>query len=323
MRHALLVLAGLLPAAAYAGQSGHKASDAASLRRGPASNTVASSEHDGGDGQGEAIRLDVWSLRRAGEELAMARRAEQESEVSATALYADQQLLAAQLGAEAAEAAAESDRASVPDTKAALDETRGFAIAAQLHARHAEATLEELQRLPEEAAKAAAAAVRREVRAEAYSAAEAAGRGAPAPAPAPGGRARKVLERVAAAVEPYHLALLRAQKDAAEREAKARGAAAAAAGLAREAERLARAAQALQASGLAAQALQTMAAAHAAAERGVNMRQWAERLHGEAGRLQDSLGAFVAEEEQAAASAAENMGVEVTATLPTRPPAAW
>jgi len=266
------------------------------------------------------VDLRVSVLRRAREQLAAAKEAAMESEVNSKSMLASQQQLLAMMAQDKAEDAAELDAGSVADAQEALAETRGFAIQAQLHAKHVKQLERALKKLPQEAADEAAAAIREELRTEAYTTAtQAAARVA---AEAPGKHAKKVMSSIAAAMEPYHLSLLRSQKQAAEDEAKARSAAVASVRLQAEAVKLAKRAQDMQSAGLTVQAGQTMSIAHETSEQSVGMRKWAEQLHVRAGQLQNSLTTLEGYEHQAAEHAAKSVGEEVVPCLPTRQPAA-
>lgn len=263
------------------------------------------------------VSMHNLAILRARQQLAAANTAAEQADLSRRSVFVSQRQLAAEMAAEEAEKLEEKDNPIVPDVKAALEETRRFAIQARLHARKAKEALHAFERLPEEVAKEAEQAMRTQIRQEAYGAAEAAGPALPAEAKAR--HKRKVIERVAAAMEPYHFSLLRAQKNFELSKAKAVSAANAANRLFAEASRLAKGAQALQAVRMPGQAVQTMQLAHNTAEEGVNMRAWAEKLHAQAEELQLEIPAMNKELAQAGASAAEEVGVEVVPQLPERP----
>lgn len=241
-----------------------------------------------------------------------------EADVNSKSMLASQQQLAAYMAVDAAEDASQIDAAAVPDIKDALAETRGFAIEAQIHAQHAKATEKKFQELPRKAADAAAAAIREQLRSEAYAAAAQAE--AKVAVEAPARHIKKVTETVAAAMEPYHIALLRSQKNAAVDEMKARIVATGARKLSDEATRLAKEAQTMQESGMGVQAMQTMSIAHSTAQQSVDMRKWAVKLHAEADKLRNTLTSYEVYEEQAAENAIHNVGVEIVPKLPTQPP---
>lgn len=299
-------------------------------RRGEPGGSLADDGGDGGDGDGEVdgggesgpgyegTDMHALALGIARDELARSSQAEAEAAVTSQSFYAAQQQLVAEMATEAAQAATEKDRATVPEAKAAVEKTRRFAIEARLHAEHAKQVLRLFKQIPEEAAEKALKAVRVAVRREAYGAAEEASRGLQ-------GRVdRRYRERVedsmASAMEPYHIALLRAQKGLVETEAKAQSAAKTGNRLQAKAEQLAESAQALQAEGLPVQAAQTMLMAHSTSEEGVNLRGWARKLFVQAEQLQGSVPVLQAQIQQAAASGAEGVGVEVVPELPTLQP---
>mmetsp|Transcript_46612 Transcript_46612/g.120692 ORF Transcript_46612/g.120692 Transcript_46612/m.120692 type:complete len:329 (-) Transcript_46612:191-1177(-) len=262
------------------------------------------------------VLLSAAVLRRAGEQLGIAREAEVESELNAKALVANQQEIIGEMAKEKAEEAFETASTALPESRESFAEARVYAMKAQEHAEHIKKLVVEAQRIPEEAAAAAAKAIQDEVRRDAYAAAERASAGQTAVALS---RPRKVAERVAEAAEPYHLALLRAQKESTEDNAKARSAATASVSLAEKARRMAASAQVLQAQGLGLQARQLMAMAHSTMNEAVTMKAWAEKLYDTAFKIGSSIGGYQFQLASAAASAAQRVGVPVVPELPSPP----
>mmetsp|Transcript_69993 Transcript_69993/g.193790 ORF Transcript_69993/g.193790 Transcript_69993/m.193790 type:complete len:369 (-) Transcript_69993:33-1139(-) len=326
----VITAAALVLSAPSAAGSGVPAASAAALLlcsfpvAGLLHRSTGSDGDDGDDaaaGAGDAkksLDMHTVAMNRARDELATASQAEDESAMMAESFYAGQQQLVAQMAAEAAAAASEADMPAIPQTKAAVEQTRRYAIQAQLHAEHAKEMEKEFEKLPEEAAQKALQAVRSMIKREAYQAAEKAASEAQGKADAR--YKTRVLENTAAAMEPYHKALLRAQRRLVEDEAKARSAAGTSNALQAEARKLADRANQLQLAGLPVQAAQTMTLAHQTAEEGVNLRGWAHKLFAQAEQLQQSIPIINSEIAQAAASAASNVGVEVVPPLPAPPP---
>merc|ERR1719324_1002581 len=92
-------------------------------------------------------------------------------------------------------------------------------------------------------------------------------------------KAERVASNVAAAMQPYHLAYLRAQKGAAVIHAKAMAATDAAQKLADKAEAMAAQAQGMQSAGMTMQAQQLMMMAHGAMNAASNLRGAAMNLY--------------------------------------------
>merc|ERR1740138_573499 len=110
-------------------------------------------------------------LKVADQRVNVAAAAAESSERSHEALLAEQQKVSAE---QAAEAATDAASAAPSESKIAevLSQIRGWASKAEDYAAHALYTQKQLEKLPEEAAPAAAEAVEEQVRREAYEAAE-------------------------------------------------------------------------------------------------------------------------------------------------------
>jgi len=270
----------------------------------------------GSNNQGWPVLANVVR-KRAGEQLVVAQAAEAVAETSAKGMLVDQQALVASMAVETAEEDFAKGMPAAPKAKAALTAAQRFLAEAQYHANHARRVEEEMRRLPETAAQTAVQTIENEVQREAYAAAELANA---LPPETPLQRRKKFAERVAAAMEPYHLALLRAQKFVVVNYAKAKSAVSTAQRLADEAQRLASSAQRLQATGLTVQAKQTMLLAYSTMQNAGSMREWAQKLYAEAQKVNDSVGQYQLAEVQAAMQAAKTVPVKVQPTLPPMPP---
>mmetsp|Transcript_78384 Transcript_78384/g.199250 ORF Transcript_78384/g.199250 Transcript_78384/m.199250 type:complete len:366 (+) Transcript_78384:175-1272(+) len=275
-------------------------------------------EEDGQERSELGVPMEQVTLDRAREQLSAARAAEMQAEISTRALYAGQQQLVAEKAKEAAEIAAEADMASVPDTKAALEQTRRFSTQAVHHSRGAKLARDAMAGVPEWAAEEGLKAVRDKIRQEAYSEAESTA--VVLPAEAAKRHLAKVVESVAAAMEPYHLALLKAQKQLVISEAKAHSAARSATKLSAEATKLATDAVTLQAQGLVGEAVEMMNLAHGTSQEQLNMQLWAVKLHAESEQLKDLIPRMQSDIQQAAIHASQTVGVEVVPVLPPTPP---
>lgn len=267
----------------------------------------------------KGVPLSAAVLRRAGEQLNIAREAEIESELNAKSLTTNQQELVAAMAQDQAQQAFGSDALAVPESTTAFTEARKWALKAQKHADHIKQLVLEAKRIPDEAAELAAKAIENQVKKDAFAAAESANQGQAAKAAE---RPKMIAERVAAAAEPYHLALLRAQKESAQNAQKAQKAAQSSINLVAKAKRMAANAQTLQAEGLGMQAQQLMAMAHSTMNSAVTMKAWAEKLDASARQVGGTIGGYQFQLASAAASAAGAVGVPVVPALPPAPVAA-
>jgi len=263
------------------------------------------------------VPLSAAVLRRAGEQLNIAREAEVESEENAKALAANQQELVAEMAMDKAQEAFSVDSEAVPQSHDAFTQVRKWALKAQQHADHIKHLVIEARKIPDEAAAAAAKAIEEEVRRDAYTAAESVS--ASASQNAALNRPHVVAEAVAEAAEPYHLALLRVQKESAVDNQKAQKAAQTSISLAAKAKSMAVGAQQLQAQGMGVQARQLMAIAHSTMREAVDMKGAAESLHDLANKLLSSLGGYQFQLASAASAAALRVGVPVIPPLPSKP----
>jgi len=251
--------------------------------------------------------------KRAGEELVVARNAEVVAASHAEGMLVDQQALIADMAVETAEDDFSKSRAAAPAARAAISQAQRFLAQAQYHADHARRVLEEFQKLPEAAAKRAMDAVEQDVRNEANAAAEIANK---TPPETQAQRKAKFAKRVAAAMQPWHLAQLRAQKYVAETYAKAKSAVKASEHLISESMRLAQSAQRLQMTSLPVQAKQMMLLAMSTMQKAKLMREWADKLYAQAQKVNESLGTYPVLQSTAANMAAKSVPLKVQPTLP-------
>jgi len=251
--------------------------------------------------------------KRAGEELAVARNAEVVAASNAKGMLVDQQALIADMAADTAEDDFATSRAAAPAATAAISQAQRFLAQAQYHADHARRIAEQFKKLPETAAEKAMKTIEQDVRTEANAAAELANK---LPPETKEQRKNKFAQRVAIAMEPWHLGLLRSQKYVEETYAKSKSAVTASEKLISESFRLAQSAQRLQYTGLPLQAKQTMLLAMSTMQKAQMMRQWADKLYAQASKVNNSLGAYQAAMSTAANAAAKTVPVKVQPTLP-------
>merc|ERR1719236_25276 len=133
-------------------------------------------------------------------------------------------------------------------------------------------------------------------------------------------RAQRVAKNVAAAMQPYHLAMLRAQKGAATMHAKAVGATDSAQKLSDKAEAMAAQAQGMQSAGMTMQAQQLMMMAHGAMNAASNLRGAAMNLYALSNKINSSVGAWQVSESEAAANAAATTKFNPPMKFPKSPP---
>jgi len=255
--------------------------------------------------------------KRAGEELVVARNAEAVAATHAEGMLVDQQALIADMAVETAEDDFAKSRAAAPAAKAAISQAQRFLAQAQYHADHARRVLEEFKELPEAAAEKAMKTIEQDVKNEANAAAEYANK---LPPETKVQRKDKFAKRVAAAMQPWHLAELRAQKYVAETYAKAKSAVKASEQLISESMRLAQSAQRLQMTRLPVQAKQMMLFAVSTMQKAQMMRKWADELYAQAQKVNESLGAYPVAESRAANMAAKTVPLKVQPTLPPTMP---
>jgi len=247
------------------------------------------------------VPLNATVLRRVEEEYQIAKAADVESEGAAESALSSQQSILAGAAQEAAEDASDAARPAVPESKASEAQAIKWARGAQRGAEDAEKTRSLAETAGKEAARQAAEQVMEMVRTDAIAAAvDADKKGKDYKAT----RGQRVAESVVAAMEPYHLALLRAQKASQQDYEKSKSAMDTAQQLATDGQKQAADAQALQAAGMAVQAGQMMMMAHGSMEGAKNMKAWAEKMYNTANQLQASLGHYQLSASMAASNAA-------------------
>lgn len=264
-------------------------------------------------GRQAPVRLDDVVMKRSLEELNIAKQASTQAAVSAQAVKVQQQNLISHMTAKETAQNYNKVKTVVPSARAAALETRMYAMKAEQYADHTLRVEEESRHIPEVAAQQSKEAVEGWMRSEAVQAAEAS---AVTPQKAAQQKTDRLAQKVAAAAEPYHLALIRNQKFTAETYAKAKSAQKSSQELQMKAKNMALTAQQLQASGLGTDAAAMIKEAHSIQLEAENLRQWATKLYSQADAAHSTAGGFAQAEQQAATNAAMTMVIDAPRTLP-------
>jgi len=184
----------------------------------------------------------------------------------------------------------------LPEARAQLLAVRKFAAEARMHAEHAMKVLAGSKHIADAAAQKALEATKGWVASDAIASAEASSTGPD--------RKDRMAGVVAAAAEPYHLALLRNQKFCEETYAKAKSAHSSAMKLIDDSKKVALEAQEMQASGMGIEARQTWAMASGMTTEAETLRQWSLKLWGQANTACGKAGGYETLEQQAAVNVA-------------------
>jgi len=259
------------------------------------------------------VPLYTEVLNRAVEQLTIAESAHGAALQSDKGMLVNQQEHVAIRATEDAEAAVAKTLPVSSKAKEAVLETQMWAEKAQHYADHAKEVVAAAQTIAADAAGRVDEYIAGWIREDAYKEAE---RAEKSKNETEYDRTRKIAGSVAAAAEPYHLALLRAQKFVEETYTRAKSARESTQKLSDEAKRLANNAQGLQASGLGVQAQQMMLLAHDTMNKAVEMKTWSEKLYDQASRINDSIGRYQLSMSQAAANAQATTFVNPSARLP-------
>jgi len=218
-----------------------------------------------------------------------------------------------------AEVAFDTARASVPNAKISRDLARLWAIKTKQLAAKVQQIAEDAVPIPKNAALAADKVVMAQVVKEARQSGEAAAEKAKDWKKR---RAERVAANVAAAMEPYHLAVLRAMKYAKVTHERAMSAAATSLKLASKAQDLASKAGGLQNMGLTYEAYQLMIMAHATMGGSVKLKDWANKMYGQANKINGGIGQYQLDEGIAAHLAAVTTLYNKPPDLPAHPSSA-
>lgn len=194
----------------------------------------------------------------------------------------------------------------VPEAKAQVLKVRKFALLAAQHRDHAKKVEDEFHRITAEATEEARKATLGWISADAAEKAE--------HTATIDNRADRLAGAVAAAAEPYHLALLRNQKFCEETYAKAKSAQSSSVKLVTDAKALAVKAQQMQTMNLDGR--QTFIMASGMMNEAENLRQWGNKLYTQANTACGSAGGYTLAEQQAATNAAMTTIINAPMKLP-------
>lgn len=199
-------------------------------------------------------------------------------------------------------------RAMVPEARAQVLKVRKYAMLASQHRDHTEKVEEAFFKIPEVATEQAHKAVLGWISGDASKTAK--------HASTINTKGDRIAAAVAAAAEPYHLALLRNQKFCEETYAKAKTAQSSSAKLQGDAKNMALKAQELQAAGVGVDARSSFGIATGMMDEAENLRQWSVKLYNQANTACGTAGGYTAAEQQAAANAAATTVVNAPMKLP-------
>lgn len=233
--------------------------------------------------KGDGLPLDKVVMARSKGELAVAEAASQTTDDALGELKAYKAAALTGSYVQQAKEAYEIARLSVSQTRVAMEETRVARRTADETAVKTAAVTDVAKQMATNAATAAGQAVMDQVRAEARE--DAVKSAKDAHDNFASRKAQRQADAAAAAMQPYHLAMMRAQKASATFYEKAKSAAAAANALEEKANKLAAQAQALQSGGHPTEAAQVMLMAHGAMGGVVNLVAWANKMYGYASNI--------------------------------------
>jgi len=258
-----------------------------------------------------APTLGQAAMRRGIDELEMSKSAMLYSEGSRASARATQEELSAQTALEGAEIPYEEIKPLLPQVKAEVLEVRKYAFLASQHRAHAEQVGSSFSKIAEVAAEKAKEAIVGWIKADADETAE------QSIVVDNNNKADKLAAAVAAAAEPYHLALLRNQKFCEQTYAKAKTANEAMAKLIRDAKKLALNAQQQQAAGQM-ESLEYMIVARGMMVQAEDLRKWANTLYSQANTACSTAGGYTMSMAQAATNAAMTTAINTPMQLPAQ-----
>lgn len=219
-----------------------------------------------------------------------------------------EELLAKQAMGPAVEAYAKVEPL-VPEARAEALKVRKFAFLAAAHRQHAEEVVSSLSLIKEEATEAARTALLGWIKADAKETAE--------KSATVDNRGARLQNAVAAAAEPYHIAVLRSQKYCEETYSKAKTAFSSMQKLITDAKALALQAGDMQRS-YVPEAQPTQAVASGMMLQAEELRQWAYKLYDVANKACGSVASYQFSEQQAAANAAMTTIINKPMKLPPK-----
>jgi hypothetical protein len=283
---------------------------ASSNANGLRKSTTVDEPADGEDGLTK-IRTQMNKIRE--QQADVARLAAVSAKKSAEEVLMQEQVLNAKMAVESSEDASSASDIDARIEKAERD-IRFYKEQAKEHLKHTEMLREDIAKLPKAASEFSVKFVAEEVRKDAYAAAE---RSSNVTVESDEDRALRAAENVAAAAEPYHFALLRAQKNAKENYAKSKRASETARALASDAQDLAAQAEEAQAQGRELMARQDMVLAKTKAQKSADMKYWVKKFYSDAKQWNSLIGPYNSEMQQAAQSASQKFEEKAYPDLPT------
>lgn len=256
------------------------------------------------------IKLGDAVMRRGIEELAMAQSAHtQAREMSGYAAVTQQELIASH-AIDLAQEPYKKVAPLVPEAKAQGLKVRKYAFLAAQHARHTAEVEFGFRKISDVAVDEARKAVLGWIKADADTTAK-------HTASVGNNKMDRLANAVAAAAEPYHLALLRNQKFCEETYAKAKTAYSSFQKLATKAKQVALDGQQFQAGGLGVDGQVEMNVAVGMIQQAENLRKWASKLYTQANTACSTAGGYTLAEQQAATNAAMTTIINEPMKLPT------
>eukprot|EP00747_Dinoflagellata_sp_TGD_P163257 gnl/TRDRNA2_/TRDRNA2_181732_c0_seq1.p1 gnl/TRDRNA2_/TRDRNA2_181732_c0~~gnl/TRDRNA2_/TRDRNA2_181732_c0_seq1.p1 ORF type:complete len:301 (+),score=102.30 gnl/TRDRNA2_/TRDRNA2_181732_c0_seq1:121-1023(+) len=260
------------------------------------------------------VPLGPATLKRAEEQYGIAEAANVEAEKNTKSMEVTQQELVSDIAKESGQNAYDEVLPAPPEARAAATEAEVWARDAAKYAAHAQQVEKDMRTVAEEAAAKAAAFIENQIKKDAFKAAEDTAKKQDPD------RAKKIAAIAAAAAEPYHLALLRAQKATQVTYEKAKSAMDSAKALTETANQQAANAQAMQDAGMVVQANQMMLMAHTSMLNAEKMQGWAAKMYAGANQLNRGLGQYQLYIGMAAANAGATAVIDPAMKLPPPPP---
>jgi hypothetical protein len=262
--------------------------------------------------------LDKSVTTRADHEVAMAEANAITSKVAFGEATLHEMVGKADDSLQAAEDAYELSRDAVPMSKQAATRARVHAYNTEKAQKDAESVPPSMKTMASVAAKAAAAAIMAQLKQEAI--AEAEKRGADDAANWAARKDQMAVGAVAGAAMPYHLAILRAQKAAAQYKTRADSTIEGAKKLVNAAQQAAATSQVLQSAGKFVEAREYMMNAHAMMNDAVKMQGWASKFQATAGKVGGTItngaNGFAEQMGMIAANIAATFGTDSPMSLP-------
>lgn len=253
--------------------------------------------------------LDNAVMHRSLEELTLAQAANKQSKDCAGTSRAIQQSGVARRAVGHTEDDYEKVSPMVPEANAQALVVRKYAFRTSQLRDHVLEVARHFQFIARDAASTARKTVEGWIKADAEQSAE---------VPRKDNKIDKLASAVAAAAEPYHIALLRNQKFCAETYSKAKTAQSSSQKLIDDAKKIALKAQELQAGGLGLEAVSMKASADGMMGQAENLRQWGNKLYGQANTACGTAAGYTLEELQAATNAAMTTIINAPMKLPPK-----